>query len=166
MSDPMLPGGERRLTDHGWIGDDEGHNCLTCQDRDDSFFLCWPQGHVCSYCEKAPNAWPDVMCGPCRAEVEATTDKVHDPVEQVLSAHWRMEPLSTEDSTICRCGWRFNGGRGFHRRHLAEMIYDALDLDGPLPWTFGAFSVTAKRFGASGRILPDEVRASDEQEER
>lgn len=151
-----------RLGDHGWAGDDDGHNCLTCQERGDEFFLCWPQGHLCSYCEKVPNAWPDVMCAPCRAKVESITDEVHDPVEQVLSAHWRMEPLSTEDSTMCRCGQRFRGGRGFHRRHLAEMIYETLGLDGPVPWAFGTDSGTADRFGEDGRILPDEVRASDE----
>lgn len=153
MSDRARP--VMAATDHPWAGEDDGHNCLTCQERDDSLHLCWPQAHLCSYCEKATTAWPDVMCEACRAEVETILDEAPDPVERVLSAHWRMEPLSTEDSTMCRCGERFDGGRGFHRRHLAEKVYEALGLDGPLPWKFGVQSGTAERFGPDGRILSD-----------
>lgn len=143
------------LTDHPWAGKDDGHNCLTCEDKGDTLHLCWPQAHLCSYCEERPNAWPDVMCTTCRASTEAVMDTVHDPVEYVLNGHARFEPLCTEDRTLCRCGAVFEGGAGLHRRHVAERIYDALELDGPEPWTFGPKSAMRSKFDANGRVIPD-----------
>lgn len=142
-------------TDHPWLGDENGHDCLTCQERDDSLHLCWPQAHLCGYCEKANPAWPDVFCAPCRAKADATMDEVHDPVEALLTSHARFEPLCSEYSTLCRCGARFDAGPGLHRRHVAELVYDALGLDGPAPWTFGEQSEMRAKFDANGRVIPD-----------
>ena len=142
-------------TDHPWLGDDDGHNCLTCQERDDAEHLCWPESHLCSLCEMDAPSWPDVMCASCRAETDAVTDEVHDPIEALLNSHARFEPLCTEDSTLCRCGARFDAGAGLHRRHVAELIYDALGIDGPAPWTFGEHSAMRAKFDANGRVIPD-----------
>lgn len=32
-------------TDHPWVGDDDGHNCRVCKDRDDVLHLCWREAH-------------------------------------------------------------------------------------------------------------------------
>lgn len=142
------------LADHGWLGDEDGHNCETCKERGDALYLCWPQKHLCDYCEEVSCAWPDVFCEECRAIANAVMDTADDPVERLLSAHGRMEPLCTEDVTMCRCGASFSGGPGYHRRHLAELIHDALGTT-PTPWAFGERSPSRKRFDENGRIKPD-----------
>lgn len=96
----------------------------------------------CELCENAPAepAEPgDCFCVPCRIEVTAMSEIIHSPVEIVLHRHWKMEPLSNDESTMCRCGLRFDGGPGIHRRHLAEEIHKALGLDEPMPHTPAAF---------------------------
>lgn len=142
------------MTDHLWSGDDEGHNCFTCQERDDSLHLCWPQSHPCGLCEKVPCAWPDVFCAPCRADANDRSDEVTDPVEHVLNKHGRMEPLCTSDYTICRCTAAFPGGPAYHRRHLAEKVYEALGITGPTPWIIGPESESRERFDDNDRIIP------------
>lgn len=145
-----------RLVDHAWDGGDDGHNCQTCIERDDALHMCWPQMHLCVMCETAAADWPDCMCKPCRAEVEAITDEVPDTVERLLSTHARMEPLCTEDRTMCRCGLSFSGGPGYHRRHVAELIYAELGVVGPRAWMFGERSPNRARFDSDGRIIPDD----------
>ena len=172
MSDTNLPGAGRpegedgrtdsvTLTDHFWAGDDDGHNCFTCQEQDDSVFLCWPQGHPCAICEAVPLAWPDLMCVPCRGRVERSSDEVVDPVEQVLSQHLHLCGLSDSDGTMCVCGEHFDGGPGFHRRHVAEKVYEALGIEGPMPWLLGPDSPTRQRAGFERFPV---ASGSDEQE--
>lgn len=116
---------------------------------------------ICDLCEDRPLAPGDeAMCAPCRADTDAITDEVPDPVEHVLNKHARFEPLCTEDKTLCRCGAEFSGGAGYHRRHVAEEVYIALrdagqTVSGPLPWVFGERSPSRERFGGGGRITPD-----------
>lgn len=90
---------------------------------------------ICELCEVARAEPGDCFCIACRVEVLAMLETVNDPVEITLNRHWKMEPLSNMDSTLCRCGERFDGGPGIHRRHLAEKIYEALGLDEPMPHT-------------------------------
>lgn len=107
----------------------------------------------CPICEQNVLLAPDdIMCQPCRDAVSATSDQVTDPVERVLSVHARFEALCSEDHTICRCTAKFEGGPAYHRRHVAEMVYDALGIEGPSPWTFGSRSPSKARFDDNGRI--------------
>jgi hypothetical protein len=92
---------------------------------------------ICPVCEVDPVADDDCMCGPCRQRTEDMSSLVVDPVELVLSSHWTFDALCSEDHQFCRCGWEIDSGPGYHRRHLAEMIYKALGLDGPAPWVDG-----------------------------
>lgn len=96
---------------------------------------------VCMYCETVPPQDEDIFCGPCRAKVAAGLDKITDPVELVLSAHWASVWHTTlsddEEKTVCRCGQTFVGGPAYHRRHVAIWIYRALGLKGPSPWELG-----------------------------
>lgn len=110
------------------------------EEPEDGFGPLHPGG-LCDLCEKTPAEPGDCFCVQCRIEVSAMLVTVNSPVERVLSQHWKMEPLSSNESTLCRCGERFDGGPGFHRRHLAEKIHEALGLDPPLPWTDCALEV-------------------------
>lgn len=141
--DPVQPA--PTPTDHPWDGDDDGHNCSVCIERDDTLHMCWPQTHRCSLCEVESLAWPDVMCGACREQTNRITDTVTDPVEPVLSHHMPVPLLSDEDGTMCRCGQRFDGGPAVHRRHLAEMVYRALGIPGPSGWVLGPESAMRER---------------------
>lgn len=94
---------------------------------------------LCELCEKAPADEGDCFCVPCRIEVTAMTEIVNDPVLRILSNHQHVCFLSDLDSTMCRCGKRFPGGPGYHREHLASLIYDTLGLVGPLPNTPAGF---------------------------
>ncbi len=95
---------------------------------------------LCSLCGKVPHEPGDCFCLACRVEVLAMTEVVNDPVERLLTQHWHFCPLSDLDSTLCRCGERFDGGPGYHRTHVATLIYEALGLVGPLPHTPAAYS--------------------------
>ena len=98
---------------------------------------------VCMYCETVPPQGDDIFCAPCRATVSAGMDKVTDPVELVLSAHWAsVITQDDEERTLCRCGQTFVGGPAYHRRHIAIWIYRALGLKGPSPWELGPESGT------------------------
>lgn len=33
------------MTDHPYLPDNTGHNCLVCELRDDALHLCWPEAH-------------------------------------------------------------------------------------------------------------------------
>lgn len=33
------------VTDHPYLPDRDGHNCLVCELRDDALHLCWPEAH-------------------------------------------------------------------------------------------------------------------------
>lgn len=156
---PVDPSG---LTDHFWSGDDDGHNCFTCQERDDSLFMCWPQAHPCAICEKVPLDWPDMMCAPCRRRVDRSLDTVVDPVELVLTTHQHVCSLSDIDGTMCACTEHFEGGPGFWRRHVAEKVYEALGIEGPKPWVLGPDSPNRERAGFERfPVAPDfdEIRA-------
>lgn len=142
------------LTDHWWLGDDEGHNCETCKERDDVVHLCWPQAHICFMCEEAPCAWPDTACEPCRAGITARSDFISDPVERILREHMRAV-VSSMDVQVCGCTAVFKSGPALHRRHVAELIYDALGIEGPKPWEFGPESEMPAHFDERGRVIPD-----------
>ena len=142
------------LTDHSWLGDDEGHNCETCVENEDVLHLCWPQAHLCCFCDTAPLVWPDIACEPCRAEVQGRSDIVADPIERLLSTHQRAA-VSTIDYQVCACGATFRSGPGLHRRHVAELIYETLGVEGPVPWEFGPMSATPSYFDENGRVKPD-----------
>lgn len=112
---------------------------------------------ICDLCEKKPVAPDDVFCVECRADTNASSDVLRDPVEKALNVHWRMEPLSDNEQSLCRCGQTFTGGPAYHRRHLAEAIYDALGQLGPEPWDFGEQSPSKERFAPGGYgIISDE----------
>lgn len=96
---------------------------------------------VCELCEKAPKDGDDIFCALCRIECEAMMMVVPDVVEHVLSAHQHLCALSGMDSTMCLCGTTFKGGPAFHRRHVAELIHEALELDPPLPWYPAALEI-------------------------
>lgn len=143
------------LTDHSWLGDEQGHNCVTCMERDDALHLCWPQAHVCFLCEEAPCAWPDTACNPCRLDIEARSDFITDPVERLLCDHMRAA-VSTIDVQVCTCLVTFRGGPALHRRHVAELVYGALGVGGPLPWEFGPDSDMTCYFDKNGRVIADD----------
>lgn len=114
---------------------------------------------VCDLCEGALVAEDDCMCAPCREQTDRQMDTINDPVERILNHH-RVMPYSTDEKHYCMCGVSFTGGLGYWRRHVAELVRDALDL--PLvPWTFGPDSLSRERFGADGRIIPDGQEADD-----
>lgn len=86
---------------------------------------------ICAVCEKRLAVAPDCLCAECRAWVAQNTVEVTDPVERILSAH---QPLKMSNETLCLCTESFEGP-AHQRRHVAELIYHALYLDGPTPWT-------------------------------
>ena len=89
----------------------------------------------CQICDRLKvHIGDDIACVDCRRDFTAQCVTVPDPVEQVLNHHWNLAPLSDLDSTLCRCGETIKGGPGFHRRHVAEKIYESLGLPGPEPW--------------------------------
>lgn len=95
-------------------------------------------GTFCEICEvEGPDVDEGGVCPDCRAFIDATSSQYSDPVEVVLSRHWTMTPLCTPDHQLCRCGWSIDSGPAYHRRHVAEMIYEALGLPGPVPWDDG-----------------------------
>ncbi len=94
---------------------------------------------ICELCEHRAADYPDCFCVTCRIEVTAMSEIVNDPILRILSQHQHVCFLSDLDSTLCRCGQRFEGGPHYHRQHLAELIYDTLELVGPLPNTPAAF---------------------------
>lgn len=32
--------------DHAWSGDEDGHNCAVCVERDDTLNMCWQENHL------------------------------------------------------------------------------------------------------------------------
>lgn len=97
----------------------------------------FPHEHgLCDVCEimPVPNSDEDGICAVCRVEITAACEIVDDPVERLLNAHTHVCFLSNIDRTVCRCGWLHHGGPGYHRRHVAEVILDALGLPAPVPW--------------------------------
>lgn len=94
-----------------------------------------PVLELCGLCEKVPPEPGDCFCVPCRVETIASAETVNDPVAIVLNHHTHVCFFSNIDSTLCRCGERFDGGPGYHRMHIAAKVYEALGLPGPLPNT-------------------------------
>lgn len=95
------------------------------------------QPEWCQLCHDAAPVEGDIFCAECRQRITDSSDQITDPLEPVLSAHFPMAPLSSDTSTMCRCGERFDSGPAVHRRHLAQMIYEALGLPGPTGWLLG-----------------------------
>jgi hypothetical protein len=89
---------------------------------------------ICERCEKMPAEPGDCFCVPCRVEVLAMSQTVHDPVEHVLSRHQHLCGLVSDERVMCMCCEMFDGP-AYHRRHVAEKVYEALGLDEPMPWT-------------------------------
>lgn len=81
-----------------------------------------------------PAAEDDIFCAECRRGTDAMSMVVTDPVERLLSEHQHMCGLSSMDSTMCMCTERFEGGPGYHRRHVATLIREALGHDPPAAW--------------------------------
>lgn len=158
MSNPQAHADSAGVVDHAWAGDNDGHNCSICEERDDSLNLCWPQRHLCFLCRNLPLAWPDTACVLCRERIARSLDTVTDPVELVLSSHQHICGLADSDRTMCLCGERVEGGPGFHRRHVARLIYEALGIPGPLPWVLGPDSATRDRPDVAlyidGKVFP------------
>ena len=89
---------------------------------------------ACPICdERKPVVFGDVMCADCRSDFISRCVIVNDPVENILSQHQHLCGLSDLDSVMCMCAERFDGP-GYHRVHVATLIYDALGIEGPIPW--------------------------------
>lgn len=101
---------------------------------------------LCELCNRAPVKPDDCFCVTCRIEVTAITETVNDPVAIILSRHQHLCALSNGDSTMCMCGEEFPGGPGYHRQHVATLIYRVLGLVGPLPNTPAAYEDINERF--------------------
>lgn len=70
----------------------------------------------------------DCLCPSCRAWVEANTTIITDPVEIILNRHQGVK--LGDYKVMCLCGEGVFAGPGFHRRHVAGLIYKALHIDG------------------------------------
>lgn len=106
-----------------------------CEHRDAGGIVTTPSSTVCELCQALAPDKDDIFCVPCRVEITAMCETVHDPIAIVLNHHAHVCFLSDIDKTLCRCGERFDGGPGYHRMHVAEKVYKALGLPGPVPNT-------------------------------
>lgn len=78
---------------------------------------------ICQVCEAAFVLDDDCMCAQCRQWVTDNSEYVVDPIERLIGQHRLLAFLTNLDRGECGCGYKWEGGPGYWRRHLAELIH-------------------------------------------
>lgn len=78
---------------------------------------------ICASCEKAPSLPDDCFCAECRQWITDNSEYIVDPIELLIGQHRLLAFLTNLDRGECGCGYKWEGGPGYWRQHVAKMIH-------------------------------------------